>query len=58
MIFVSYTKTDKYYEFTTADGIKLLAPVSSIILVDDESGAVTVKTVGSRKQIGIIAQTN
>ena len=54
MIFTNFIKTDKYYEFTTADGIKLLAPVDSIILVDDESGAIAVKTVASRKQIGLI----
>lgn len=54
MIFQSYTKNENYYEFVTADGLKLLAPVSSIILVDDESGAIAIKTIGSRRTIGLV----
>ena len=54
MIFVSYTKNDSYYEFVTSNGCKFLAPVSSIILVDDESGAIAIKTVASRKTIGVV----
>ena len=54
MVFQSYTKTDDYYEFVASDGLKLLVPVSSIILVDDESGALAIKTIGSRSTIGIV----
>ena len=54
MIFQSYTKNDKYYEFVTADGLKLLAPVSSIIFVDDESGSLAIKAIGSRSTIGLV----
>ena len=54
MIFTSYTKTDTYYEFNGENGIKLFAPIASIILVDDESGALSIKSVSSRCNIGIV----
>lgn len=54
MIFNSYTKTDTYYEFNGEDGVKLIAPVKSIILVDDLSGALSIKSVNSRCNIGIV----
>ena len=54
MTFVDYTKTDTYYEFITEDGNKMLIPVSSVILVDDNSGAIAVKTVASRKTVGLL----
>lgn len=56
MIFESYTKTDTYYEFVGEDGQKLLYPVSSIILTDDESGFIAVKNTASRQTIGLIAK--
>ena len=54
MIFNSYSKTDTYYEFNGDDGVKLIAPVGSIILVDDQSGALSIKSVSSRCSIGIV----
>lgn len=56
MIFTNYTKTDTYYQFTTNDGKELLVPVESVILVDDESGAIAVKNTASRCNVGIIAE--
>lgn len=54
MIFVSYTKTDTYYEFVGENGQKLIYPVSSIILTDDESGFIAVKNTASRQTIGLL----
>lgn len=54
MIFISYTKTDSYYEFVGENGQKLIYPVSSIILTDDESGFIAVKITASRQTIGLI----
>jgi len=54
MIFVSYTKTDSYYEFTGENGEKLLYPVSSIIMTDDESGFISVKNTASRQTVGLL----
>lgn len=54
MIFTNYTKTETYYEFNGEDGVKLIAPVGSIILVDDQSGALSIKSVSSRCTIGIV----
>lgn len=54
MQFISYTKTDSYYEFNGENGYKLIAPASDIVLVDDESGAIAVKSTASRCTIGYI----
>lgn len=54
MRFTSYTKTDTYYEFIGENGYKLIAPISDIMLVDDESGAISVKSTASRCTIGYI----
>ena len=54
MKFTSYTKTDSYYEFTGENGEKMLIPASDVILIDDESGAITVKVIASRKVIGYL----
>lgn len=54
MIFTTYNQTDTYYEFVGADGQKLIYPVSSIILTDDESGFIAVKNTVSRQTIGLI----
>lgn len=56
MIFVSYTKTDTYYEFVGENGEKQIYPVGSIILTDDESGMIAVKNTASRQTIGLIAK--
>lgn len=54
MRFVSYTKTDSYYEFTGENGEKTLIPASAVIMIDDESGIISVKTTGSRQTIGYL----
>lgn len=56
MQFVSYRKTDTYYEFVTDKGEKVLMPSTDVILVDDESGLVSVKNTASRCTIGTILQ--
>lgn len=50
--FTDINKTETYVELTTDNGEKMLMPTSSAIFVDDESGAISVKTTGSRKTIG------
>lgn len=54
MRFVSYTKTDSYYEFVGENGEKVLMPINTVVLVDDESGAIAVKNTASRCTIGYI----
>lgn len=54
MIFTSYTQTDSYYEFVGENGEKLLFPVGSIILTDDESGFISVKNTASRQTVGLL----
>lgn len=54
MKFISYTKTDAYYEFVGENGEKYIVPSTDVVLVDDESGAVSVKNTASRKTIGHI----
>ena len=56
MRFISYTQNDKYYEFLCEDGTKVLMPFSQVIIIDDNSGAITVKSIGSRSTIGYIMQ--
>lgn len=54
MRFISYTKTDTYYEFVDEKGNKTLMPATSVILVDDESGLLSIKNTGTRKTIGTV----
>lgn len=54
MIFTDYTKTDTYYEFVGENGQKLIYPINTIILTDDESGFIAVKITASRQTIGLI----
>ena len=56
MIFVSYTKTDSYYEFVGENGNKQIYPVGSIILTDDESGMIAIKNTASRQTIGLVVK--
>lgn len=56
MQFVSYNKTDSYYEFIGENGVKYIVPSDDVILVDDESGAISVKNTASRCTIGYIIQ--
>lgn len=54
MTAINYNKTDAYYEFTFEAGVKALYPVTSIVLVDDESGLVAVKDTGSNKTMFLL----
>lgn len=54
MRFISYTKTDTYYQFNGENGEKMLVPTTDVVLVDDESGAISVKNTASRCTIGYI----
>ena len=54
MRYVSYTKTDTYYEFVDEKGNKTLMPATSVILVDDESGLLSIKNTATRKTIGTV----
>lgn len=54
MRFTSMTKTDTYYEFVGEKGEKTLVPATDVVLVDDESGAITVKNTASRCTIGYL----
>lgn len=56
MQFISYSKTDTYYEFIGVNGEKMLIPATDVILVDDESGAVSVKNTASRTTIGYLVK--
>lgn len=53
MIFVSYTKTDTYYEFVGENGDKLIMPATDVILVDDETGMLAIKSTASRQTLGL-----
>lgn len=44
-------KTDKTYVFVTDKG-KEIYPLNAVIVVDDDSDAITYKVVGSRRIIG------
>ena len=54
MIFESYTQNDDYTEFVAADGTKLLMPTACVILIDDNSGCITIKSTASRKIVGLV----
>lgn len=54
MIYQSLNKTDEYVELIGGNGEKHYMPTSSVILVDDESGMISVKTTGSRKTIALV----
>lgn len=54
MRFISYTKDDKCYTFVGEKGEKMLIPTADVILVDDESGAISVKNTASRCTIGYL----
>lgn len=54
MKFISYTKTDSYYEFNGENGEKVIIPSTDVIMIDDNSGAITVKSTASRNAIGFL----
>lgn len=54
MRFISYTKTDTYYQFNGENGEKYLIPSTDVILVDDESNLLSIKLIATRKTIGTV----
>lgn len=52
MKFISHAKTDSYYQFIGENGEKYIIPTVDVVLVDDESGSVSVKNTATRKTIG------
>lgn len=54
MIYTGLTKTDSYYEFVAENGEKLIMPASDVILVDDESGMLAIKSTASRQTLGLL----
>ncbi|WP_295590127.1 hypothetical protein [uncultured Methanobrevibacter sp.] len=54
MRFIDIETGDGYVTLTSDDGTKYMLPSSSIILVDDESGAIAVKNTASRCTIGYV----
>ena len=57
MIYTSINKTDEYVELSTSDGQKMILPTSTVIFVEDQSNDISIKTVGSRKTIGLIPKS-
>lgn len=56
MRFISYTKTDTYYEFVGENNEKVIIPATSVVIIDDESGAITVKNTASRCVVGYLVK--
>ena len=54
MRYVSYEKEDAYYAFQDEKGNKTLIPAVGIILVDDGSDLLTIKTIATRKVLGYV----
>ena len=54
MRYVSYEKQDAYYAFEDENGNKTLIPSVGIILVDDGSNLLTIKTIATRKVLGYV----
>ena len=57
MIYSSVNKTSTYIELTEGEN-KLIMPTNSAIIVDDESGLKTIKSIGSRKNIASYNESN
>lgn len=53
MIYTGYTKTDAYYEFVGDEG-KMIMPATDVILTDDESGMIAIKSTASRRVMGLL----
>ena len=56
MLYDSYTKTDSYYEFIAGE-VKTIIPVTAVILVEDESGLLSIKLIATRKVIGTVPKS-
>lgn len=57
MIYSSVNKTDTYIELTEGEN-KLIMPLNSAIIVEDESNLKTIKSIGSRKNIASYNESN
>lgn len=55
MHFISYTKSDNYYEFVGENNEKYLIPSVDIILVE-EGDSISVKNTASRCTIGYLVK--
>ena len=53
MRFISYTKSDTYYEFIGENNEKVLIPSTGVVLVDD-GDSITVKSTGGRATVGYL----
>ena len=59
MIYQSIQKVeDVWYKLIDENGNVSFYPQSSLILINDESGLLSIKTVASRKQIGLAPVPN
>lgn len=54
MRFNTYSKTDTYYEFLGDDGYKMIIPTTDVVLINDESGVLTIKNTATRCIIGYV----
>lgn len=57
MIYTNITKNDTYIELSEGEN-KLILPVNTAIIVDDESGLKTIKSIGSRKNLASYKEEN
>ena len=53
MKYNSFNESDFYYEFIGDNG-KEIMPKSAVILVDDNSGLLSIKLIATRKTIGLV----
>lgn len=53
MIFDAITDKGSYWLLTSQEG-RVLIPKSHIFLVDDDSGYITLRFAGSRKNLGVV----
>ena len=54
MKFSSYSKDDNCYTFVGENDLKLIIPISNVILIDDNSGLLSIKLTATRKTIGLV----
>lgn len=52
--FNNITRTETFIILEGDNNLKVVLPTASTILVDDESGAISVKTTSSRKTYGYV----
>lgn len=57
MVYTNINKTDTYIELTEGEN-KLIMPLNSAIIVEDESNLKTIKSIGSRKNIASYNESN